>query len=127
MVAFLGQVVLRQLATEEAPIYRDAGEWTVRTELPDRTTLPRVAAILSWELAGIPPELDTSEVRYTLRVQLPDLTPLATVRNLESQLYPLPPESLSDLPAGQEVLWQVDAQLPNGATISSPTFVAQIQ
>ncbi len=128
LAAFLGLLVLRQISSEEqAPIYRNADELAVRTELPDRATVPRVAAVLSWGLAGVPPEMDLSEVRYTLRVQLPDLAPLATVRDLAAPRYQLPQEILLDLSPGQELLWQVEAHLSDGSVVASRTFVVQLQ
>jgi hypothetical protein len=62
--------------------------------------------------------------RFDLRVSDANLDILDRVRGLDQPEYTLRAESLAGLEPGATVLWQVEAVLPDGSRVSSPTFEA---
>jgi len=62
--------------------------------------------------------------RFELRVTDATLRPFARAVALELPEYSLSAESLTGLEAGSVLFWQVDAILPDGSRVVSPTFTA---
>jgi hypothetical protein len=52
---------------------------------------------------------------------------LVTVADLTTSEFVIEPVALSGLPGGASVLWQVDASLPNGARLTSSTFITRVE
>jgi hypothetical protein len=109
---------------EEAPVYRAGRELEIRSMLPEGEPLARDAAVLLWRLGddGAP-----EGTTYDLLVSGEDFQPLAEADELEEPSYRLPPEALEGLQSGAEILWRVEAHLPDGRTARSPTFTTRIE
>jgi hypothetical protein len=108
---------------EQAPIYRAAGEAEIVSLLPEGEPLDRDAPVLRWRVG---PEEAPEGTTYDLLVSTQALEPLAEASELEEPRYELPEEALTDLPAGAQLLWRVEATTPDGLRIASPTFVTPI-
>jgi hypothetical protein len=52
---------------------------------------------------------------------------VAAASDIGTPEYRVPADSLSNLPAGSRLFWQVVVSMPNGERISSPTFVVRVQ
>lgn len=65
--------------------------------------------------------------RYDVRVTTEDLRVIATASDLNAAEFMLESGQLAGLAPGARVLWQVDAVLPGGARVSSPTFVVTVR
>jgi hypothetical protein len=102
-----------------APEYREA-PGNVIVALPDSAQLPRDACRLRWSAAP-------AGARYTVRVAAEDLTTVARATDLETPEYVVPVSALSQIPTGGRIVWQVDATLPDGRVIASPTFVTTLK
>jgi hypothetical protein len=109
---------------QEAPVYRAGGELEIRSLVPEGEPLPRDAALLRWALGGDGAPEGTT---YDLLVSGEDLQPLAEADELEEPSYRVPPAALEALPSGAEILWRVEAHLPDGRTARSPTFTTQLE
>jgi hypothetical protein len=92
----------------------------VASLVPADMPLPRNAFRLRWT-----PGPEGS--RYQLRVTTEDLQVLVTVADLTTSEFVIEPVALSGLPGGASVLWQVDASLPNGARLTSSTFITRVE
>jgi hypothetical protein len=55
------------------------------------------------------------------------LTELAQARGLKAGEYLIPRAKLAPLPAEAQIVWQVEAVLPDGETIKSPTFLTTLR
>jgi hypothetical protein len=108
---------------EEAPVYRAGGELEIRSLLPEGEPLARDAAVLRWRLGSDGAPEGTT---YDLLVSGEDLQPLAEAAELEEPSYRVPPAALESLPSGAEILWRVEAHLPDGRSARSPTFKTPI-
>ena len=98
---------------------RDANDYVIESLVRADTTLPREAFTLRWT-AG------PAGARYHVRVTTEDLRLLTTVTELTAAELLVPAETFATVPPGTRVLWQVDAALPEGQTVSSETFVARV-
>ena len=78
-------------------------------------TLPRANCRLAWTSAG-------EGATYRLRVATESLDLLAAVPDLETTEHVVPESSLADLPPGAWIVWQVEATLPDGSRIVSPSY-----
>ena len=103
-----------------APVYRQGAEIAIRSEVPPGKALPRDHAELAW--SGAP---DGST--YDLSVSTEDLRTLDQAEDLEEARYTVPEKAFEGLSAGAKVLWRVEAHLPDGRTVASPTFVSAIE
>ncbi len=113
--------VLFQLSRPGADgAFRDVGGYVVESLVPPDQTLPRHAFRLRWT-----PGPEGS--RYHVRVTTEDLRVLATAGDLTVPELLLEADTFSTVVAGSQVLWQVDATLPAGETVPSPTFVTRVQ
>jgi hypothetical protein len=99
--------------------FRDASGYVIESQVPADTTLPRDAFTLRWTRG---PEGS----RYAVRVTTEDLRLLVTASDLTTAELNVPADRFASLPDGSRVFWQVDATLPGGDTVPSPTFVARV-
>jgi len=106
--------------TTKAPVYRQGTEQTIESLLQEDRPLPRDQAVLRWT-----PGPDGST--YDVLVSTEDLTAVADATGLTEARYRIPADALEDLPAGTELLWQVEAVTSDGRQLASPTFVARLE
>ena len=100
--------------------FRNRPGYEVQSAVPSETAISRETFRLRWT-----PGPQGS--RYQVRVTTEDLRVLATADGLTEPEFMVERDRLTTLPPGAKVLWQVDAVLPSGERISSPTFVARVQ
>ncbi len=86
---------------------------------PATGKLDRAHPVLRW--SGAP-----EGSRYTVVVSTGDLTVLYRQSGLAQTELVLPPEAISRIPAGGEVLWRVEAISPGGRHTSSEAFSSQL-
>jgi hypothetical protein len=91
----------------------------VRSLVPD-APVPRQHFALRWSDAG-------QGARYSLTVTTADLAPVFSRTGLLETEALVPEEALAKLPAGAELVWTVEALLPDGTRLSSPAFVARLK
>lgn len=65
--------------------------------------------------------------RYRVQVTTAELDLLSEGRDLERPEFLVPVTALQDVAVGEAVLWQVEAVVPDGSRVTSPTFVAQVR
>ncbi len=119
VVAALGIGLLPRLTSREAPGYREGAGSVLRALLPDDAPLPRDAFRLRWSFAE-------AGARYAVTVSDATLEPLAEAHDLEPTEFVVPPDALDALPDGAQLLWQVEARLPDGRQVRSSTFRVRI-
>jgi hypothetical protein len=105
--------------TVAPPVYRADVHTPIRSLLPDDRPVPRESCVLRWE--------GPQGSRYDVRVATDDLDVLAEAFGLETGEFVVPPASLSDLPAGTAIVWQVHADLPDGTRLASAAFRLEIR
>ncbi len=113
-------VVATTVARPRPSAYREADAVVVRSRIPEGRPLPRSQCTLRWSPGP-------AGSHYALRVATEDLTLVAVARGLEVTEYRVPETALAALPAGAKLLWQVEAQSPDGTRLSSMTFVTRIE
>ncbi len=91
----------------------------LRPLLPEGA-LSRRHALLRWTPAG-------DGARYTVQVATRDLTPLHGASGLAVPELLLPEGALSAIPPGGEILWTVEARLPDGRRAGPRAFVARVE
>jgi hypothetical protein len=102
-----------------APVVRGT-DGTVLLADPATRKLDRAHPVLRW--SGAP-----EGSRYTVVVSTRDLTVLYSRSGVAQSELALPPEALSAIPPGGEVVWRVEAIAPGGRHTSSEAFVSQVQ
>jgi hypothetical protein len=112
-------LVPRLGARQEAPVVR-GGESEALRPVASAAGLPRAHPVLRW--TGAP-----EGSRYTVTVSTTDLTVLYRRSGLAEPALELPPESLAALPAGTEVVWRVEATLPDGRRMASGAFLSRLE
>ena len=118
LLGTVGLVTLRyQTAGDE---FRASPGYVVESLVPADVALPRDGFRLRWT-----PGPEGS--RYEVRLTTEDLRVLATAVGLAAPELVVEPASLSSLPSGASVLWQVDASLPNGERVTSSTFITRLE
>ncbi len=110
----------RPAGPTQAPVYRQGAEVTIHSQVPEDKPLPRDHAELAWSGA---PEGST----YDLSLSTEDLRTLDQAEDLEEPRYTVPAKAFDGLASGAKVLWRVEAHLPDGRTVASPTFVTAIE
>ena len=106
-------VVLRPPPVRPPPVERGTGNGAaVRAESPE--VQPARDAVLRWsEVPGAS--------SYNVTVLTPDLVVVHQAVGVSGREFRLP-EALRQRAAGSELLWNVDAVMPDGRTVASPTF-----
>jgi hypothetical protein len=102
-----------------APVVRGT-DGTVLLADPATRELDRAHPVLRW--TGAP-----EGSRYTVVVSTRDLTVLYRQSGLAQTELVLPPETISGIPAGGEVLWRVEAISPGGRHTSSEAFSSHLR
>ena len=92
----------------------------IESLVPDGAILPADEFTLRWSPA---PE----GARYTVRVTDSRLRHVAAGEALVRAEFTVPEEALTGLAAGDIVLWQVEAVLPDGSRVTSRTFSSRLQ
>jgi hypothetical protein len=108
--------LLRAPAGDE---FRTSPGYVVESLVAD-APLPRNAFTLRWTPGP-------AGSRYLVRVTSEDLQLLATGADLTTPVFVVESDRLSNLPSGAGVLWQVEASLPTGERVTSPTFIARVE
>jgi hypothetical protein len=106
-------VVLRPPPVRPPPVERGNGQGSaVRAESPE--VQPARDAVLRWsEVPGAS--------SYNVTVLTPDLVVVHQAVGVSGRELQLP-EGVRQRAAGRELLWNVDAVMPDGRTVASPTF-----
>ena len=99
--------------------FRD-GEVSELASATDPGALPRDAFTLRW--TGAP-----EGSRYSVRISTPDLTVLDEVAGLSDAAYTVPADKLGEIAAGDAVIWQVEARLPDGREVRSQSFTTRLR
>lgn len=102
-----------------APVYRGIESRSIGSALPPDTTLPRAQPVLRW--SGPP------GARYRVRVLTPDLQVLEESGESGVEEYRLSDDALRRIPAGSDILWQVEGRIPGDTVIASPTFRVRVE
>lgn len=100
--------------------FRALAESSMRSLTPEEIPLPRGETLLRWAIDG---EFDS----FTVRVATDDLETVSLARGLKSAEFKVPVQDLDRIPDGARLLWQVEALLPGGERVVSPTFVNRLE
>jgi hypothetical protein len=103
---------------ETTPVVRGTEDAVLRAD-PATGTLDRAHPVLRW--TGAP-----EGSRYTVVVSTRDLTVLYRRSGLAAPELELPPETLSAIPPGEDVVWRVEAIAAGGRRISSGAFLSRV-
>lgn len=102
----------------EAPVYRQVDGEQITSGLDESVALSRQDFTLSWSAI--------EGARYRVRVLGPDLQVVVETELLDAAQYRVVPDDLGGISGGTQLLWQVDARLAEGRTVSSATFFATL-
>jgi hypothetical protein len=103
-----------------APEFRGAEAPAIRSLVDDGQALPRGSFRLRWS-AG------PAGSRYDVHVTTESLQVVGTFRQLAEPALVVPESALASLRAGTRLLWRVEAVLPDGERVASPTYVARLE
>jgi len=120
LIAVLGGVELHQIRTEDHEVVlRDQPGEAIESLTPEDQPLSRDHATLRW--SGF------EGATYELFVLAPRVTVLVREEGLTESRYTLPAHALAELDSGTELLWHVEAVLPDGSRVASQTFRVRIE
>ena len=102
------------------PAYR-GDQAAVHSQVAEGKALPRERFLLKWSVPN------PAGATYGIQVSTEDLRVVASAEGLKASEYQVPASALTGLPSGAKVLWKVDADLPSGSRLTSPTFVTAVQ
>lgn len=102
---------------QQQPIYRDGDQASIQSLVEEGQSLPREQFLLRWSAP------ETPGATYDVEVSTEDLRVVASADDLTQPQFQVPADALAGLPSGTRLLWKVDAELPDGGSVSSPTFV----
>ncbi len=120
LAILVGAGILAREVLAPAPGYRDPGRVGIESLVPENEAIPREDLVLRWR----PVE---AGARYDVTVTTESLQVVSRARDLEAPEYRVPVESLSGIPSGGKVYWQVTARRSGGVDDRSRTFVATIR
>jgi hypothetical protein len=106
-------------------VFREAPTTELLSQVPEDVAQPPDSLTLSWTDAGAEAHstgTNNKRTHYTLRVLRQNLKPLIVLRELTSSSVQIPAERLSEVAAGERLLWQVEAHRPDGQIVTSQTF-----
>jgi hypothetical protein len=112
--------VVYQLSPARDDTFRDVDTYVIQSLVPPDTALPRDSFRLRWTPG--PPDS-----RYQVRATTEDLRVLTVITDLTEPEVVLESAVLTSVRPGAVVLWQVEATLPGGQTVSSETFTVEAQ
>lgn len=92
----------------------------IRSVISDDATVSREAPVIRWTEAA-------AGSRYDVRVFTEDLSSIAFGTGLEKPEFTIPPDTVSSLPRGTRLLWQVDVVARDGSRRPSATFRLRVQ
>jgi hypothetical protein len=101
------------------PVYRGSETRAVVSALPADAVLPRAQPVLRWR--------SVEGARYRVRVLTPELELLEESAESPALEHTVGPAVLQRVPPDGRILWQVEARVPDGGTVVSPTFSARIE
>ena len=104
----------------EPPAFRGGEAFAIRSLVREDEALPRRAFRLRWS-----PGPEGS--RYDVRVTTESLQVLAGGQRLAEPSFLVPESALAPLPKDSRILWRVEASLPDGERVASPTFVTRLE
>jgi len=113
--------VLRNVDTGPGdPVYRTGADSTIRCLVPEDEALPRARAVLRWSPVG-------EDALYSVEVGTLDLLPIASAHHLTEAEFAVPRQALESVGAGESIVWQVEASLPDGRHVASEAFLSRIE
>lgn len=98
---------------------RGEDAFVIESTTPDGS-LSRAECLLRWSEG---PE----STRYSIVVTDAELAPMTRASGLEDAEFVVPRQALEPLEPGATLLWRVEATLPDGSVVSSPTFSATVE
>lgn len=101
------------------PQYRDAVD-PVAPVTAIGSTLPRDQFVLRWSAGA-------AGTTYLVRLSTADLASLLVKSDITATELQVPSSVLANVKAGEELLWQVEAQLPDGRRVASQTYVVRVE
>jgi len=114
-------VVLRQPdRVSDGTAMRTATGREIEPLVAEDQALPRERFLLRWA----PVEEDA---RYTVKVDLRDLTRVTVARDLHEPEFLVPAEALKDVPSGATLVWRVEATLVDGSCVVSKAFLVRLE
>ena len=116
-IAFGWQFGDRQVSQE--PAYRSVVGRSIESLLPPDAPLPRAQPVLRWT--------PVEGARYRIRALTADLEVLEEVDDLRTPEHRLGAVTLSRVPSGGELLWQVEARVHGEPLLVSPTFTVRLE
>lgn len=112
---------INDVQREQAPAeFREQVSFEIESLVASDTALPRDGFVLEWSPG---PE----GTLYAVEIADRDVTILAAARDLAQPRYEVAPEALESVAPGGTVLWRVEAILPDGAQLESPTFRVRVE
>ncbi len=104
----------------EVSDYREGSAATIRSLVPEASSLPKNRCLLRWTSGP-------ADSSYSILIATEDLTVLARAHDLKATEYLVPESAFARLPAGAGIVWQVEANLPDGTRIGSGAFICYIK
>ncbi len=101
------------------PQYRDAVD-PLAPVTAIGSTLPRDQFVLRWSAGA-------AGTTYLVRLSTADLASLLVKSDITATELQVPSSVLANVKAGEELLWQVEAQLPDGRRVASQTYVVRVE
>jgi hypothetical protein len=102
------------------PVYRTGDETRIESLVPEDQVLSRDSAILRWSPVG-------EDALYSIEVGTLGLVPLASAHDLKETEFTVPREALLSVGAGESIVWQIEASLPDGRHVASEAFISRIE
>jgi len=92
----------------------------IQSLIGDDAVLPRERFLLRWAAVE-------EDARYTVKVDLRDLTPVTVARDLHQPEFLVSAEALKNVPSGATLVWRVEATLVDGSRVASKAFLARLE
>ncbi|MGH9389750.1 MAG: hypothetical protein ACRD1Z_09055, partial [Vicinamibacteria bacterium] len=115
-----GGYLFQRWSSKDGSGIRTAPTTDIRSLVSADEALPRERFFLRW--SGGP-----EGAKYAVRVVTEGAEEIAAVEGLTEAEYRVAPEALRGLESGTKLLWRVQAILPDGRRIRSPTFINAIR